>query len=69
MIKFPIHGTYILMGARFQLECYLSNVLARRVSRRPMDGHFWGKYIQNSPNLSKNLQGTCPLDAQLSISG
>ena len=31
------------------------SVLARRVSRRPMDGHFWGKYIQNSLNLSKNL--------------
>ena len=34
------------------------SVLARRASRRPMDGHFWGKYIQNSPNLLKNLQET-----------
>ena len=23
-----------------------------------MDGHFWGKYIQNSPTLLKNLQET-----------
>ena len=45
------------------------SVLARRASRRPMDGHFWGKYIQNSLNLLKNLQETCSLDGQLSISG
>ena len=33
-----------------------SNILARRASRsRPIDTHFWGKYIQNSPNLLKNL--------------
>ena len=43
--------------------------LARRASRHPMDAHFWGKCIQNSPNLLKHLQGTCPLGAQLSISG
>ena len=46
-----------------------TSVLARRASRRPMDGHFWGKYIQNSLNLLKNLQETCSLDGQLSISG
>ena len=43
--------------------------LARRAFRHPMDGHFRGKYIQNSPNLLKNLQETCSLDGQLSISG
>ena len=47
----------------------VGNVLARRASRRPVDAHFWGKYIQNSPNLLTNLQGTCSLDAQLLISG
>ena len=31
----------------------------------PMDAHVWGKCIQNSPNLLKNLQGTCLLDTQL----
>ena len=30
-----------------------------------MDGHFWVKYIQNSPDLLKKL---CSLDGQLSIS-
>ena len=45
------------------------SVLARRASRSPMDGHFWGKYIQTSPNLLKKLQETCSLDGQLSISG
>ena len=51
------------------LQHIANNVLARRASRRPMDGHFWGKYIQNSLNLLKNLQETCSLDGQLSISG
>ena len=36
------------------------SVLARRASK---------KYIQNSLNLLKNLQETCSLDGQLSISG
>ena len=26
-------------------------VLARRVSSRPMDAHFWKKHKENSPNL------------------
>ena len=39
-------------------EAHVCSVLARRASRRPMDGHFWGKYIQNSLNLLKNLQET-----------
>ena len=45
------------------------SVLARRAPRCPMDAHFWGKCIPNSPNLLKHLQGTCPLDTQLSIFG
>ena len=40
------------------LEGIQGNVLARRESRRPIDSHFWGKYIQDSPNLLKNLQET-----------
>ena len=28
-----------------------SKVLARRVSSRPMDAHFWKKHKENSPNL------------------
>ena len=30
----------------------LIKVLARRVSSRPMDAHFWKKHKENSPNLS-----------------
>ena len=56
-------------GLDILYPCMTGSVLDRRVSRRPMDGHFWGKYIQNSPNLLKNLQETCSLDGQLSISG
>ena len=28
-----------------------TKVLARRVSSRPMDAHFWKKHKENSPNL------------------
>ena len=29
----------------------ITNVFARRASMHPMDAHFWGKCIQNLPNL------------------
>ena len=62
---YPIWKVVQLTGP----ELNQSSVLARRASRRPMDSHFWRKYIQNSLNLLKNLQETCSLDGQLSISG
>ena len=33
------------------LGIFCSKVLARRVSSRPMDAHFWKKHKENSPNL------------------
>ena len=46
-----------------------TKVLARRVSSRPMDAHFWKKYKENSPNLLYVYGKTCLLDGQFSMSG
>ena len=44
-------------------------VLARRVSSRPVDTHFWKKYKENLLNLLKFYEKTCLLDRQFSMSG
>ena len=47
----------------------LAKVLARRVSSRLMDAHFWKKHKENSPNLLYVYGKTCLLDGQFSMSG
>ena len=44
-------------------------VLAKRVSRRPINAHFWKKYKESSLNLLKFYGKACLLDGQFSMSG
>ena len=57
------HGTYSNLGTRV-----VAKALARGVSSRPMDAHFWMKNKENSLNLLQFYGTTCPLDGQRSIS-
>lgn len=44
-------------------------ILAKRVSRRPINAHFWKKYKESSLNLLKFYEKACLLDGQFSLSG
>ena len=59
----PVEGAFLLFTRVF------TKVLARRVSSRPMDAHFWKKHKENSPNLLYVYGKTCLLDGQFSMSG
>ena len=45
------------MKRLLQKCCFGNKVLARRVSSRPMDAHFWKKYKKNSFKLSYHVKG------------
>ena len=43
------------------------NLLSRRVSWRPLDGHFLKKFMKSASNLLKLYGETCIWDAQFNI--
>ena len=64
-----IESYTLVEGAFLLFTRVFTKVLARRVSSRPMDAHFWKKHKENSPNLLYVYGKTCLLDGQFSMSG